>query len=130
MQIATNAPAHDWATFQPAPLAGVTMMNAHFRRHAFERHSHETYSIGMTRTGVQSFNCGGSRHASLPGDLILFNPDVPHDGQRGAPEGFGYTILYLPPATVEQCVDRDAGLRNPLYFRSPVVRDPQLARCF
>jgi AraC-like DNA-binding protein len=127
---AANAPVRDWATFQPALTAGATLMNAHFLRHTFERHSHETYSIGMTRTGVQTFNCGGSRHASLPGDLILFNPDVPHDGQPGAPDGFGYTMLYLPVATVKEWVDREAGLLAPLYFRSPVVRDMQLAHCF
>lgn len=119
--------AQDWARFQAAPLAGSTLMHAHFRQHAFERHSHETYSIGLTRSGVQTFHCGGRLHASLPGDVILFNPDEAHDGQRGAPEGFGYSILYLPQAAVDACTDRQAGLRLPRYFRSPVVRDAGLA---
>lgn len=105
-------------------------MHAHFRQHAFERHSHETYSIGLTHSGVQTFHCAGSLHASLPGDLILFNPDEAHDGQRGAPEGFGYSILYLSNAALEACTDRDSGLRLPMYFRSPVVRDAALARDF
>lgn len=122
--------AQDWATFRPAPLAGATLMHAHFRQHAFERHSHETYSIGLTHSGVQTFHCAGTLHASLPGDLILFNPDEAHDGQRGAPEGFGYSILYLPEAAVAACADARAGIRMPRYFRSPVVRDGALAALF
>lgn len=120
----------DWATFNPVPFAGSTLMRAHFCQHAFERHSHETYSIGLTHTGVQSFRCGGSLHSSLPGGLILFNPDEAHDGQRGAPEGFGYSILYLSQAAIEACSGKDSGVRLPLYFRSPVVRDPALAHLF
>lgn len=120
----------DWTRFQATPLAGTTLMHAHFRQHAFERHSHETFSIGLTHSGVQTFHCGGSLHASLPGDLILFNPDEAHDGQRGAPEGFGYSILYLPRAALDACTDSRAGFVLPQYFRFPVVRDRQTAALF
>lgn len=130
MSVQRSSGKQDWATFNPVPFAGSTLMRAHFRQHAFERHSHETYSIGLTHTGVQSFRCGGTLHASLPGGLILFNPDEAHDGQRGAPEGFGYSILYLPQSAIEACLGKDSGVRLPLYFRSPVVRDPALAHLF
>jgi AraC-like DNA-binding protein len=121
---------HDWARFRPGPMEGVTLMNAHFQEHAFERHSHETYSIGLTHAGVQTFNCGGTFHASLPGDLILFNPDQAHDGKRGAPEGFGYSILYVPETVVADCADEEAGIVLPRHFRQPVVRDGVVARQF
>ncbi|MDB5873741.1 MAG: transcriptional regulator, AraC family-like protein [Ramlibacter sp.] len=121
---------HDWARFQPGAMDGVTLMKAHFQQHAFDRHSHETYSIGLTHAGVQAFNCGGSLHASLPGNLILFNPDQAHDGQRGAPEGFGYSMLYVPEAVVAGCADRDAGIVLPRHFRRPLVRDGVVARQF
>lgn len=130
MSVEATSSAQDWARFSPIPLDGSTLMHAHFRQHAFDRHSHETYSIGLTHSGVQMFNCAGSLHASRPGNLILFNPDEPHDGQRGAPEGFGYSILYLTQQAVEGCLDREARLRLPRYFRSPVVRDAALARLF
>jgi AraC-like DNA-binding protein len=126
----TPASSQDWARFKPAPLPGASLMDAHFREHTFERHSHDTFSIGLTHSGVQSFHCGGTLHSSLPGDLILFNPDEPHDGERGAPEGFGYSILYVPMDAVHACADASAGLRMPQYFRSPVVRDRALARRF
>ena len=120
----------DWARFMPGPMEGVTLMRAHFQDHAFERHSHETFSIGLTHAGVQTFHCGGALHASLPGDLILFNPDQAHDGQRGAPEGFGYSILYVPAEVVAACADKEAGMRLPRHFSQPVVRDAALAQQF
>lgn len=129
MQDGVSSP-RDWARFRPGPMEGVTVMKAHFQEHAFERHSHETYSIGLTHAGVQTFTCAGTRHASLPGDLILFNPDQAHDGRRGAPEGFGYSMLYVPAAVVAGCADKDAGLALPLHFRQPVVSDRRLARQF
>lgn len=120
----------DWVRFGRGAMDGITLMRAHFVEHAFERHSHDTYSIGLTTSGVQTFHCGGALHASLPGDLILFNPDQAHDGQRGAPEGFGYSILYVPQQVIEACADREAGLALPRYFTRPVVRDAVMAQAY
>lgn len=119
---------------RPLASGGVTLLNAHFTQHRFERHSHETYSIGVTRSGVQTFACRGARHASLAGDVILFNPDEPHDGSRGTEAGFGYSMLYVDAALVHAWVgDRDAaggGAHDRTsmatrYFKAPLVHDPE-----
>ena len=128
MQEAQAPTPKDWAQFRPGALAGVTQMNAHFTEHTFERHSHETYSIGVTASGVQTFHCGGALHASLRGDVILFNPDEPHDGQRGTQEGFGYSMLYVSQEVVNECRDKEAGLDMAAYFSQPVVRDAAMGR--
>lgn len=128
MHHAQETTPKDWANFRPGALAGVTQMKAHFTEHSFERHSHETYSIGVTASGVQTFHCGGTLHASLRGDVILFNPDEPHDGQRGTQEGFGYSMLYVAPQVVDECRDKEAGVDMAAYFRQPVVRDAAMGR--
>lgn len=124
----------DWAEMRPLASGGVTLLNAHFTQHRFERHSHETYSIGVTRSGVQTFACRGARHASLAGDVILFNPDEPHDGSRGTEAGFGYSMLYVDAALVHAWMgDRGAaggGAHDhsnmaTRYFKAPLVHDPQ-----
>lgn len=120
--------ATDWARFQPCAIDGMTLMKAHFTSHAFERHSHETYSIGITQSGVQTFHCGGSLHASLWGDIILFNPDEAHDGQRGTQEGFGYAMLYITREAMAQCLDREDGIHGATYFTQPLVRDRTLSQ--
>lgn len=119
---------------RPLASGGVTLLNAHFTQHRFERHSHETYSIGVTRSGVQTFACRGARHASLAGDVILFNPDEPHDGSRGTEAGFGYSMLYVDAALVHAWMgDRgaagggghDRSSMATRYFKAPLVHDPQ-----
>ena len=118
----------DWAHFQPGAGAGMTLLQAHFTAHAFERHSHPTYAVGITHTGVQTFQCRGARHASQRGDVILFNPDEPHDGSRGTDEGFGYSMLYLEPAVLQAWRDGAAGTRVATYFRQPLAHDPRAAQ--
>jgi len=103
-------------------------MQAHFTQHAFERHSHPTYAIGITHSGVQTFHCSGAHHASLSGNVMLLNPDEPHDGSRGSDDGFGYTMLYIEPAVVLGWLERSAGTRASTYFRHTIVQDQHAAQ--
>jgi len=120
----------DWANYAAAGAFGVELLHAHFVRHVYERHSHEGYAIGVTETGVQAFHCRGALHASTAGMIMAFNPDEPHDGHAGIPEGFTYRMLYLPPETVRAVLaDARAGRPAALPFaRAPLIRDAVLAR--
>jgi AraC-like DNA-binding protein len=106
----------------------IEAMHAHFERHVYHRHSHETYSLGVTDYGAQSFSCRGSAHTSGAGMVMAFNPDDPHDGWAGDERGFTYRMVHIGPALVlgilEDITGRPAGL--PL-FADPVVTDPVLA---
>ena len=107
----------------------VEVMRAYFLRHVYDRHSHDTYSFGVTEQGVQAFRCRGASHASSAGMLMTFNPDDPHDGHAEGPSGFTYRMLHLAPELVAGVL-ADAGVRPaglPL-FTAPVVEDPVLAR--
>ena len=121
---------NDWANYAAAGAFGVELLHAHFERHVYERHSHEGYAIGVTEAGVQAFHCRGALHASTTGTVMAFNPDEPHDGHAGIPEGFTYRMLYLPPETVRGVlVDARDGRPAELPFaRAPLIRDAVLAR--
>ena len=119
---------HDWARYWRSADQPVEAMHAHFERHVYHRHSHETYSLGVTDYGAQSFTCRGSAHTSGAGMVIAFNPDDPHDGWAGDERGFTYRMIHIGPRLVasilEDMAGRPAGL--PL-FADPVVTDPALA---
>jgi AraC-like DNA-binding protein len=116
---------------QFAPLAdGVTLMQAAFTDHAFERHSHDCFTIGVTAQGIQRFRCKGAQHDSRPGEIVLFNPDEDHDGRRGGADGFRYVTWSVDQTFVASCLDRDAGLAGVPYFAAPHVVDPVLAAAF
>jgi AraC-like DNA-binding protein len=116
----------DWARYWRADqLSGpVEAMHAHFRSHVYHRHSHETYSFGVTDDGAQAFTCRGDHHVSTANMVMLFNPDDPHDGHAATGPGFTYRMIHIAPDLVRELF---AATGSPL-FPTPVVDDPELAR--
>lgn len=108
----------------------VTLMQASFTDHAFERHSHDCFSIGLTTFGVQQFRCRGRQHESQPEDFVLFNPDEDHDGRCGTSDGFRYMIWYIPEAFVRYSLSDDTGLAKQVYFAAPHLTDRAMAATF
>jgi AraC-like DNA-binding protein len=104
-------------------------MHAHFERHVYHRHSHETYSFGVTESGAQSFTCRGAAHTSATGMIMAFNPDDPHDGHAADEFGFTYRMVHIGPELVTGVLAdvAERGVGRPL-FAEPVLYDPAAAR--
>jgi len=98
---------------------GIERAEVHLAACAFEPHRHDTYAIGITTAGVQTFRYRGSRRVCLPGQLHVLHPDELHDGSAGTDEGFGYRILYIPPDLI-----RDALGGAELPFVADPVQEP------
>jgi AraC-like DNA-binding protein len=103
----------------------VEAMHAHFTSHVYHRHSHESYSFGVTETGAQAFTCRHGQHVSRPGMVMAFNPDDPHDGHAAVESGFTYRMVHIWPEFFARLSGTDR--RLPL-FRVPVLDDPVTAR--
>jgi AraC-like DNA-binding protein len=114
--------AGDWARYWRAENVPVEAMHAHFTSHVYHRHSHESYSFGVTETGAQAFNCRHGRHVSGSGMVMAFNPDDPHDGYAAGDGGFTYRMVHIEPEFFASLT----GSPLPL-FRSPVILDPAVA---
>ncbi|HKV32360.1 MAG TPA: AraC family ligand binding domain-containing protein [Candidatus Dormibacteraeota bacterium] len=98
---------------------GVERAEVYLSTCAFEPHRHDTYAIGITTAGVQTFRYRGSRRVCLPGQLHVLHPDETHDGAAGTTAGFGYRILYIAPELV-----RDAIAGHALPFVEDPVHEP------
>ena len=117
--------ARDWARYWRADGVPVEAMYAHFTSHVYHRHSHESYSFGVTETGAQAFTCRNGRHVSGTGMVMAFNPDDPHDGHAAGDGGFTYRMVHIWPEFFASLI----GAARPLpLFRSPVLDDPVTAR--
>lgn len=77
---------------------GLERIEAWFHGPVFDPHRHDTYAIGVTLSGVQSFRYRGAIRHSLPGQLIVLHPDEVHDGGAGTENGLRYRMLYLEPS--------------------------------
>ncbi|MFI8740779.1 AraC family transcriptional regulator [Stutzerimonas zhaodongensis] len=90
----------DWLE-RAAPSTKMERIEAYFRGHGYTPHRHDTYAIGRTLAGVQSFHYRQSMRHSLPGGTIVLHPDEIHDGEAGTNAGFRYRILYIEPSLIQ-----------------------------
>lgn len=95
--------------------AGIERLEARFVGQAFSPHRHDTYAIGITLSGVQTFRYRGTRRYCLPGQCHVLHPSEMHDGGAGTAKGFGYKIVYIDPSLVQQALGGKA---------LPFVSDP------
>ena len=103
-------------------------MHAGFHGHVYHRHSHDTYSLGVTESGEQAFRCRGAAHVSTAGLVMAFNPDDPHDGHAATGNGFTYRMIHLAPALLTGLLTDITGTANGMpMFAAPVISDPALA---
>src|SRR5215475_6067365 len=104
------------------PAEGLQRLRAGFSGHAYDRHRHETYAVGVTETGLQCFHYRGAAQASTAGRVIIIHPDEAHDGHAGAPSGFVYRMRYVDPALIGAAL----GGRALPFVDDPVFDDPAL----
>lgn len=68
---------------------------------AFAPHRHDTYTIGVTLSGVQSFSYRGAERSSCPGQMVILHPDEQHDGRAGDDGAFCYRAAYIAPTDIQ-----------------------------
>ena len=112
----------DWVR-RAEPIEGIERIEAWFHGNAYAMHRHDTYAIGRTLAGVQSFSYRRSQRNSLPGNTIVLHPDEAHDGQAGTDEGFQYRMIYVEPALFQDVL----GGRALPFLEGGVTTDPRLA---
>ena len=93
----------DWIRHAPSE-AGIARIEAFFAGHAYDLHRHDTYAVGYTLSGVQSFDFRGARFDSLPNNVVVLHPDEMHNGRAGAASGFRYKMLYVEPRLVRDAL--------------------------
>jgi AraC-like DNA-binding protein len=79
----------------------VERIEAWFGSHGYDPHRHDTYSIGRTLAGVQSFHYKGALCHGVPGNTLVLHPDEVHDGMAGTDAGFRYRMAYIDPALIQ-----------------------------
>jgi AraC-like DNA-binding protein len=99
-------------------------------RHAFPRHTHDGYGIGLIVRGAQRSWSGRGTVEAGPGNIITCNPGEVHDGMPiGAARE--WNMLYLPPPFVGAIVtDILEGAPAELEFANPVIDEHTLVRAF
>ncbi|MEZ5658087.1 MAG: AraC family transcriptional regulator [Burkholderiaceae bacterium] len=105
-----------------AAIEGLEIIETRGLRHAFGRHRHDRYVIGLTTHGVQQFNYRGAARTCDRGQAFILHPDEPHDGRPGTGDGYGYRAAYIAPELVRQAL----GAGDAPFVAQPVCTRPAL----
>lgn len=111
-------------------LDGVEATVAH-TTHAFARHSHDRFGIGVVIAGGQRSASGRGPVEARATDVITVNPGEVHDGSPLDEHGRAWRMLYFAPSLVAATLAECA--RTPLReveLTRPVLNDPKLSMCF
>ena len=107
---------------------GVELLQAHYVRHAYPRHSHDYYVLCVIEEGMQSFTHQGSKHITHPGGVILINPGAVHTGEAADSQGFRMCSIYPTTAHMQRALHELTGRQQGLPFFGEVqVNQPEIA---
>ncbi|MFE0509989.1 AraC family transcriptional regulator [Streptomyces sp. NPDC058964] len=110
--------------WQYEELPGVDLLRAKYIRKTFVRHTHENFVIAAIADGVEVFHHRGADQYAGAGALALVNPDTPHTGRAGVPEGWRYGAVYPSPEVVAGIAAETTTIRGTPGFVRPVLDDP------
>ena len=112
-----------------AHLNQLQLLRANFVHHAFSRHAHDYYVIGLVEAGLQKFDTSKDKYVTPPRGIIVLNPGDAHTGEAAIETGFRYRALYPDVETFTK-IAQEISPKNSGYpiFPEPLIEDRQLFR--
>lgn len=96
--------------------------------HAFPRHSHEEYTVGVFGTGNGTIGYRGSAWRAFDASILAVTPDEVHTADPLAGSGWTYRAMYPSAALMAIALGDERARDVPAFFAEPIVNDPLLAR--
>lgn len=123
-------PAQEQVKFWHAhELDNLELLRAKYITHAFTRHIHEGFAIGVIEQGAEAFYYRGDTHVAPAGSLVAINPGEIHTGQAVDETGWAYRMLYPEVALVQRAMVEITGNPQDIpYFPNPVIQDEYSTR--
>jgi len=107
----------------PSKVRGVFAVAAE-SAHAFSRHTHDQYGIGVVVRGAQRSLSGRGIIEAEAGDVITVNPGEVHDGLPIDSYGRAWKMLYFDPKVLAEPISMVTGGRGSgVEFSHPALRD-------
>ncbi|NPT34622.1 AraC family transcriptional regulator [Paraburkholderia xenovorans] len=111
-------------------IAGVEATVAE-TAHAFPRHSHDRFGVGVIVSGGHRSASGRGLVEARANDAIMVNPGEVHDGSPLDERGRAWRMLYFEPSMFSAAASELTGTAaREIELTQPVARDPLLKRRF
>jgi len=117
-------------TIARCSMGGVEAVSAD-TAHAYGRHTHDQFGIGVILRGAQQSFSGRGIVEAQAGDPITVNPGEVHDGSPLGARGRSWRMLYFdPPALRAPLGAVTEGRADGIELAHPALRDPASATRF
>jgi AraC-like DNA-binding protein len=111
-------------------IAGVEATVAE-TTHAFPRHSHDRFGVGVIVTGGHRSASGRGVVEARAHDAIMVNPGEVHDGSPLDERGRAWRMLYFEPSMLSDvAIELGDATAHEIELTQPVVRDQVLKELF
>lgn len=108
-------------------LDQLELLHATYITHAFARHIHTGFAIGIIEQGAEKFYYRRAEHVAPAGHIVVINPGEVHTGQAATKKGWTYRMLYPEIALVQRAMRELTGRPNDVpHFPQPVIRDDDI----
>ena len=94
-------------------------------RHAFGRHRHSEFGLGVVERGLLAYETQQAEHVLTAGEVVVINPGQVHWGGAVDEQRYSYRIIYPSAALMARAFEASAGLP---YFKDGRLRDRNLAQ--
>jgi len=99
--------------------------------HAFPRHSHDRFGVGVIVSGGHRSASGRGLVEARANDAIMVNPGEVHDGSPLDERGRAWRMLYFEPSMLVTAASELTGAAaREIELTQPVAHDPLLKRLF
>ncbi|SMD17246.1 AraC family transcriptional regulator [Sporomusa malonica] len=112
-----------------ADMNNLEVYKASYTTHAFSRHWHDGFGIGVIENGCEVFDYDGRRQYAPQRSIVLMNPGVVHTGSAANQQlGWQYNIMYPQSGCLQEIAGQINEKNNHVpYFPNPVVFDKDCA---
>ena len=94
--------------------------------HAFPRHSHDRFTVGVFGKGNGTIRFRRSRWKAADGSILAIPPDEAHSADPLRGHGWTYRTFYPSTEIVSLALDESVRA-DQAFFEQPIVHDPVLA---
>lgn len=124
-----KSPVEQTKFWRDPTLGNVELLHATYVTHAFSRHMHDEFAIGVIESGIEEFTYQGATHRAAASNIVIVHPGEVHTGQAGVPDGWRYRMFYPEVALLQQAWSelQEGAVTTVPYFPRPVIQDEHLA---
>lgn len=111
-------------------LDNLEMLTAMFFNHAFGRHYHDGYALGVILEGCETYKINHKINVAPKGSVVVVNPGEVHNGEAwDRAQGWGYFMIYPHLSLIEKALEH-LGLTSHCLpvFPESVVQDQEVAK--